>query len=220
MNTAAEYLNVNELVEHINGFDPLQMAMFVFDCCNAPNIIREKCTFEPRIFQINSCNTDQESLVSTLIENSYFTRFFIQGLTQAVDRNQKCFLGNDKCLLCEERRPAKKDYITVLSLFEYVDAHMKAKRESSGKHISVDWKPVLSVVDLDRETAIVAYSYVSNVQMKFIVHLPGKPPEVRILAQTRGVESRSIYPDYFIDFNEIKRKLLGEFLGKFIPFIY
>lgn len=217
-----ECLRVSQLIDHVNSFDKLQTVIFIFDCCFAPNIIRENCSPKPVIFQINSSNTEHKSLAEKEHENSYFTRFLIQGLTQAVDQKQNCFLSGyplDSCEICSERLPKKKDYINILALFEYIDAHMKAQSEkrekssdssqNSDKNIKVDWRPALSVVDLDREKALVAYSYVSDVTMKYIVHLPGKSLSVR----TVDAISDS---DYFKKFTNIKDTLVTNFVGKYL----
>lgn len=199
-----------ELKSFISKSIFLEKIVILFDCCYAPALVQKLADVKtkmgscPVIFQINATKPSKEALLPALnTKISYFTRFFLQGLTLDFDKNQQCF-EETVCDICKEvqNSTTKTDNLKIDELFLYIDKHMRRMSHKDGSN-GIDWKPTLSLSCMDRDNANIAYRYGKKVDIKFFISCQnGDPFETRLSDEDC--------------FKNIKEKLFQELLSKWL----
>lgn len=221
------YIGRRTIEAKIRSIDELAKVVSSFDCCKAPDLVSSMWPRHCVVFQMNACSFDHKAFADINHTNSFFTRFFIQGLTLAVIPNQKCYFeqkdNSHVCKVCSKCRSIKKTgYITIIGLFKYVNAHMRyhflertQEETADDRRQELDWKPTLSVLGLNRANQNIAYRYFKSVSITFVIKTPQHEPLVISLDPPADPMLKSIYPDYFVDYDSIKTELFNKFLGEY-----
>lgn len=142
-----DYITHNDLEQELKSLSDFVHTFVIFlDCCGAPYF--ECLSKMPvSVVQLNACNTENETSVNE--NGSLFTRFIIQALVGEANGIPCRFRKAHKCII-------PGDFITILSLQEYVICHTDLYYESCGGARKSTHK--ISISKADPRNAVVAYN--------------------------------------------------------------
>ncbi|XP_060604637.1 uncharacterized protein LOC132757385 [Ruditapes philippinarum] len=124
---SSEYISLVAFEEQLETLNKIDKLIIFLDRCFPPMV-----EFKDRnrdFVQINACSEGEKAILKD--EGSLFTTYVIQGL-KARSEKRECSKDCEHCFSYWNKRT---EYISIDSLFDYVNKHLKQKAPTSKRHL-------------------------------------------------------------------------------------
>lgn len=178
-------ISMDDFQTSLETLKKIERVVLFLDCCY-PSMIHLN---NKKYIQINACEETQQALVDDT--GSRFTRYLIRGL-KANSEKTKC---TDECKHCKAYWDKRTDFVSVPSLFEYINNHMENIVPTPCWQFKADFSNIAFYTD---EEVLIDFKNVSGRKDS-----PPKPD------QTVQVQL-----EYFQKMKQLEDKLLEKFQSK------
>jgi hypothetical protein len=131
---SSELISLNAFEEQLETLNKIDKLILFLDRCFPPMVkFKDR---QRKFVQINACSEGEPATLKD--EGSLFTTYVIQGL-KARSEKREC---SENCQHCLSYWDKRTEYISIDSLFDYVNKHLKHKAPPPNRHLKSTWDDI------------------------------------------------------------------------------